>query len=710
MHFKYELLNKLSTLFVLLIVLFVPFNADSSVTGEDNILFNTILNIKEYGFKGDIKVNITSTEPLRLEIEARGVEFEVDRVLGLLDQLGLLKKEDIKLPFKGKAFIKKLVLKNEEESFLITLDEVTLPPFKDVQPVSGSDITIKITGEDVEWSIGEFIISGSTITDIKGGYYTKERLYLTIRQALLELKSLKEVISSSAPDFYQTILDNFKFTKATDIRLHGAVALDEINVSFTKQDGSFTPEKINAKVKISEPVKIAIVSEAGADRYIVLKDSKGVFSVSEEGTTFATESLMAGFKDLKYFTDNTTPMVLNGEFRLSNVSINKKDDYQLSLHILSESTSLSLKGKTYKILRLSGQVSHEKEHTNIHDFLCEAQDDTGGSLKAKGDLTLPFDIKTLKLDLSVKNLIYGDYVISELKLKKPTPDSVQLEYLLSDKSMEIKGNSRLTQAKDIVTVITPILNINKSVKSEAGKEQDESKEDTPFDFSFLSTLQTLTPRLNMEFDLVNYGEDITLERLKAYLDMEETKSRLSIALNSCGARFEAECAVTEGALNCYKAIKGVSLRFDTFLGCFIHEADFLITGDTNFQLSAVGQGKTQNEYIDSIKGEGMIKIEQGNILKISNLNESIGVIIGILDFVEISPSQIEDTLPFNSFVAKVEGGAKTIQINDIFLDSPLVRVYGNGSYKLDKPALLTIKGMAETSVYNKEFEVESGQK
>jgi len=142
----------------------------------------------------------------------------------------------------------------------------------------------------------------------------------------------------------------------------------------------------------------------------------------------------------------------------------------------------------------------------------------------------------------------------------------------------------------------------------------------------------------------------------------------------------------------------------------VHEAPIYVTGNTSFQFTFIGQGKTDQEFINDLNIEGIFNIEAGKIMKLSNLHKSLGFILDILSIVHLNPSKLKDTLPFDSFVCQIKGTPKEIAFKNLRFLSPVIHIYGEGNLKLEKGPIFYLKGEVKRGILKKAFSLKKDLK
>lgn len=152
-------------------------------------------------------------------------------------------------------------------------------------------------------------------------------------------------------------------------------------------------------------------------------------------------------------------------------------------------------------------------------------------------------------------------------------------------------------------------------------------------------------------------------------------------------------------------VRGHDTDLPLFIGCFTSELPVYLTGKMDFKLDASGGGLTPEELEKSVSGEMVVSIDDGQIIKLSHLDRRLKFILDILHVVQLSPSKLGDSLPYQKFYLECKITRQEITIPKYFMDSPVLNVVGEGRIGLEDKKL-TLKGNILFKRFKKSFNLE----
>jgi len=677
----------------------------------------TVLNIPEFELKGDFKFSLISTRPLIWEITASSCEAEASSILNKLEGMGYIDRKKFNLPIKGKLILNQITIRREEKGYTFSIKECISPPLFGLNPANLKDIQVKVREGTVQWVIGNLNLGQSTFTNLTGNY-TKTGINFTLKSANLELASLSQAISDLNPTFKEEILSKLTPYPLKDFQLTGKMAIRDIRVALVKEKDRFFLNTYKARINMVKPVKIAIFPDIPRvePAYIGLKAPEIAFFKQNKIQSIVAKAVEMDVSNFIYPLNTNKEIILNGGALVQNIQANlSKKGLSATLDFQSSPTTIFWNKKIFSVARFNGHINYCPERIEIANLGCEINSPPHGFLKANLDFVLPFDLKTAKINLMAKQIEFSPIFIKEASLKKSINQELIANYDMELKDLRIKGKSRLNQDKEKMVIISPFIDIQPKVKTAKNPfiallSLPSSRRPKPFDFSVSKKVGKIAKKWHLEFDQITYGELPPLEGLKIDALLEEPQNHIAFLGRSCGVHLNGGCDFTRDVLSCFTEAKLTSLPIENFLGCFVHEAPIYVTGNTSFQFTFIGQGKTDQEFINGLNIEGIFNIEAGKIMKLSNLHKSLGFILDVLAIVHLNPSKLKDTLPFDSLVCQIKGTPKQIAFKNLRFISPVIHIYGEGNLELEKGPIFYLKGEVKRGIFKRAFSLKKDLK
>ena len=677
----------------------------------------TVLNIPEFELKGDFKFSLISVRPLIWEITASSCEVETSSILNKLEEMGYIDRKKFNLPIKGKLILNQITIRREEKGYTFSIKECISPPLFGLNPANLKDIQVEVREDTAQWVIGNLNLGQSTFTNLTGNY-TKIGINFTLKSANLELASLSQAISDLNPTFKKEILSKLTLYPLKNFQLTGKMAIRDIRVALVKEKDRFFLNTYKARINMVKPVKIAIFPDIPRvePAYIGLKAPEIAFFKQNKIQSIEAKDVEMDVSNFIYPLNTNKEIILNGVTLLQNIQANlSKKGLSATLDFQSRPTTIFWNKKTLSVARFNGHINYCPKKIEIANLNCEINSPPHGFLKANLDFTLPFDLKTAKIDIMAKQIEFSPIFIKEASLKKSINQELIANYDIELKDLTIKGKSRLNQDKEKIVIISPFIDIHPKVKTTKNPliallSSPSSRPPKPFDFSVSKKVEKIAKKWHLEFDQITYGELSPLEGLKIDALLEEPQNHIAFLGRSCGVYLNGGCDFARDALSCFTEAKSTSLPIENLLGCFVHEAPIYVTGNTSFQFTFIGQGKTDQEFINDLNIEGIFNIEAGKIMKLSNLHKSLGFILDVLAIVHLNPSKLKDTLPFDSLVCQIKGTPKQIAFKNLRFISPVTHIYGEGNLKLEKGPIFYLKGEVKKGIFKKAFSLKKDLK
>ncbi len=341
------------------------------------------------------------------------------------------------------------------------------------------------------------------------------------------------------------------------------------------------------------------------------------------------------------------------------------------------------------------------------------------------DTTCPLQNKKLdyrriyrntKLMLSIQGVAIKDSKIDMLKIKKASSQRLSFQYLLHHGPIGIGSKGYVEEANKVISLITTYLKIKDNSSTISSKKASTSSSgkgfsveeipNTPIRISVPSFIPELSKHYHLELDSLSYSKgdrEYDIDELKGDVLFKGDTTALSTEFYFCNLLFSGGMEIQKGTnVGAAFDIRAISMPIDHLLGCFITKAPVYVTGDTNIQVNLSTHGTTYREVVGNLSLDAFLRLDNGRILKLSNLGKKVEMILDVLSFVGLNPSKIEDALPFNKLIVSVSGGVKRLDIKQIEVISPILLFSSGGYFDLEKEKL-HLSGTIKKSFLSKDF-------
>ena len=374
----------------------------------------------------------------------------------------------------------------------------------------------------------------------------------------------------------------------------------------------------------------------------------------------------------------------------------------LKLKIVDFSSDMALVEDIFKISNLHSNFSVNSKGKVSLDLCCKIP-------ISSFDYNYIFD--SLSMKLLASDIVYKNINLVSLNLLKKG-NRIDLDYNLMLKDLSVKGKSYAKKEKEVFYLVTRKLDI----KSIASKETIQAKNKTKsfrtnYEFKDLKIpkpILNFSKKYDIAIDkLIYFANEMEYEvdnlKIKSFLKNEKSMS-LSLGLYFCQFNLNSGVELNNGHLETITEIKTISAPIDLIIGCFLTRAPVYIKGDTSVQISIMSNGKDLDNFVKNIKYDGFINIDNGIVLKLSNLGKKVSLILKLLNYVKLNPSKIKDALPFDKLVISFDGDMKKVNIKSMQLNSPIMGLSSFGSYEMSKKAL-TFNGVVKKGFIEKSFKI-----
>ncbi len=426
------------------------------------------------------------------------------------------------------------------------------------------------------------------------------------------------------------------------------------------------------------------------------------------------KEVYVNLKDLPVYLSKNKTLKISGKIKLkdNNFGINlEKNYFNLKSNVSISNSNILIRNTNINIANFSLNI---KLSNNILDL-------TNGYLKAKlnhnGNIILYFNTsmpfrnfsakireiyKNTTLNLQLKDTnIYGTK-IKTLKVIKQNNYLAKLNYDISLQSLKLIGNTSIHLSNNKNDIITRKLLLIDITKKENHKKVNG--QDTPIKIEVPEIIKNLSSKYHFEFDLINYIKKDTEYLISSVKGNILLKDHPAIGLSGyfCNMLFSGGGEYKNGEVLATMDVRAISLPVDHLIACFINKAPIYITGNTNLQGTVNTQGKTIKGLKRHLSFDILIDIDNGRVMKLSNLGKKIKWILDILSYVKLNPSKLEDSLEFKKIIASISGGFNKVNIKQIKVYSPMLNLYSYGEINLDKKEI-NLKGFIKKGFLSKKF-------
>ncbi len=491
------------------------------------------------------------------------------------------------------------------------------------------------------------------------------------------------------------------------------------HVFFNQKDNSL--EKVNATISIS-----------GFDVYLK-KDSYIQFlskpiAVELKRNLFDVHTEEMDISVPKTFSFNTSngTMTFKGDLLLRQLhahgKLQKTPDYSISLKVLARDMSIHHPIMDIAVNRASSLVKLTPLLLTLNKMRAVMHTGKQGEVQVSLSTKIPLSsidyrklFKETSLILRAKDVEVEDVRLRSLNIKKSSPLRMSLDYHVEKAPMKFEGEGYVEYGGNVLNFISKYVklvdNSMPSPSQTSSKQRPFSLQDIPdkrINISLPPIISKISKHYHVECDTFSYVKrdmEYDIDGLKADLLLKAKQMGISTEFYFCNLLFSGGVEL-DGSSNLGLSfdIRAISMPIDHLLGCFIHRAPIYITGDTNIQVNLSTHGQTYREVAGNISVDGFVRLDNGKVLKLSNLGRKVEMILEVLSFVGLNPSRMEDALPFNRLIVSLGGGIKRLNIKQIQIISPIILLSSSGYFDLNKEEL-HLKGTIKKSFLSKDFDL-----
>ncbi len=393
-----------------------------------------------------------------------------------------------------------------------------------------------------------------------------------------------------------------------------------------------------------------------------------------------------------------------------------KNKLSVNLNTIFNKLKVNYKNLNIRFLKLHSKINLKDNILNISDTTCELNVNKQG--KIKFDLSFKFPLKAnnihvdvfknLYVKLNAKNVVYERIYISNVKVQKDKPNIMNLSYNVRIDNFKLKGASYVSKKNDVISLITRTLKIIEITNKSKKKKERKPNKDFKFDINVPRVILNFSRHYQFEIDKLIFSKkdfEYEIDNFKSDIILKDSSKIItSVDFYFCNLNVSIGTELMDGDLNSAVDIKTISFPVDHLLGCFLTRAPVYIKGDITMQFNIMANGKRIKEVLKNLKFDGLIKVDNGMILKLSNLGKKVELILDLLHFVKLTPSKLKDALLFNKLLVTVEGGMKNIIIKNVQLDSPVIKLSSWGNYDVKKDKL-EFSGIIKKGFIKKNFHI-----
>ncbi len=456
--------------------------------------------------------------------------------------------------------------------------------------------------------------------------------------------------------------------------------------------------------------------------YIKLLSSPIYYNMRRDMLNFKLKNINISIPK-RLFIDSKSQIGISGNISLKNVlgdiSLGKKNNYNITLNLNTKKLNISHPLLSILVKELHSYIGLTSKNIFIKDASANILANKGSivfSLDTVYPIKQKVDYKSIyshtNLALDIKKIKIKDTNIEMLKLKKTTSNRMNFQYNIEQGNIEVQSRGYMQKEDKIVNFIISymrLLDRSSPKETASSKEGHFSVEDipnTPIRISIPSFIPDFCRHYHLELDKFSYfrkDREYDLEGVKSDVLFKGDIVGVSTELYFCNLFISGGAEIKKGSnLGVTFDIRAISLPVDHLLGCFIREAPVYITGDTNIQVNLFSHGNTYREVGKNFYVDGFLRLDNGRILKLSNLGKKVEMILEVLNFVGLNPSKIEDALPFNKLIVSVSGGLKKLDIKQLEVISPILLFSSAGYFDVEKKKL-HLSGTIKKSFLSKDF-------
>ncbi len=673
------------------------------------------LNIPELGLKLT-NVEFSFNKEGIFFIKIASGEIDPEKIISFLLDLNYLKKA---LPFSinGPVKIVGLNLKIAKDVYHIEIKNFNIFQVGTFKNLLAKNLNIDVSPEIISCKGSLFSFSKSSLNNFQIKFFQKEKLInINFDNCTLETEELQrfaETIFHYSIEKYQK-----KFVPWITLNrpfLKGKIFIKPKEIVFKINKEAYIIEKVDIDINsknidiISQNEKVLIASFNG--NFLIRNNHIHINFQNFEGNLI---KLQTNFPNIKTYIQNVhfkstinatlaeninlsaNTEIISGNVTLITNFIKDTFFFQKPAYI-----KMSFNGTTLELSNIDLSLN-----TKNLAYIC-----------IKSNFYWPFNYnnyKKEKIYLNAKNLKLESITINNLNINKNPNDKTKITFQIETNQGKVSLTEGLIDYSPEQFIFQGHI-LSFSPKKETSKVSSKKKEvytseksisEKPIDFSFLSYLKKISSHWKILFDSIEYGNYPELENFSFVLDLSQ-KPLFSLTTDVCYTNLDLAGEIEPSGLIIEGDLSGVAIPVNHFLACFLTRAPVYILGQLTYKMSFDTAGKSPKELFDNFYFNLSAEIQNGKILKVSNLNEHLRWLLKALSLVKLNPSKLHDAIVFDSLEGAIEGNFSMLKIKKISLTSPILQMnlVVTGTVKLKPKIEKNLEGTISVVGLSKHFEV-----
>ncbi len=687
------------------------------------------LTISQLGLRlKDVSISYHKDKSITLSVKK--LSADVPKLLKLLKEEKLF-SIDLPLKIKGSVTMKNLDLKWSPKEWKVFVQKVLVSGIETIESLGAEGLVILNSTNETSFSVKRLFSQDTYVEKIEGkltseGNGTLKNLTLSFFRIALDMgkfQLLAEKFLNKKLSFYLKKYLPWIALKAPN--LAGKVVLLEgrFDLRYSKNQWKLHSMKVNLGNS-----RIKILSEGKVKGNLSIE---GNFSGNATDYKFhlpkvclALNNVTSHYNSLNvhFYKVDINLRDITGKYENSDLTLKSVLEVKQGGHVRAEGKDwvkeLYLASPFYSEIALKSLK--EKRFTLNHTSFY-LKDKKNGEIKfSLESFYYPFSFNSTAFKLMVKNFVFNKMTVESFSAIKVQGKDVKLEIVLRKESQKFELTDglvsyspdlfRLQASKFKVKTV-----VSKSKEISPAPKSKKTSSSSPFDFTFLNTLRRVSKKWKIILESVEYENYVPFENFVATLSLEKSPYpftiRTEVCYTSLGVAGEIE---PKGKLWLSGEIQTISTPVDGFLACFLTEAPVYIRGDLTFRFSFETQGKSLDALKNAFFFQGRGDIRNGKILKISNLHKNLKWFLDILTLAKLNPTKLKDTVVFEELNFVLEGGLKEVNIKNLFISSPLLklRIGLSGQFFLQPKFKKDLQGEVSVMGISKNFIIrdEEGKK
>lgn len=373
------------------------------------------------------------------------------------------------------------------------------------------------------------------------------------------------------------------------------------------------------------------------------------------------------------------------------------------------------KKRQFRIPRFAASVDHAKGVTTIKGVDGSVESVEGGALSMTGDLAWPADMMTWKLAINADGFTYDDWKAdggAAWTGQGKGTVGLTVDNDASKLRVQTKGALGTWDAPTGkgFDIHLSELNIQTPQPDKPAKKKAK-KTEWPAEKLFPDGPPQLPIPIRFQSDAVTVDHlpPIRHIALQAFQEPDGDDTKLPLRLDGgfslCettvggGARVDAAGdVVLQGDFS----VRDVN--FSNIVACALkvtkeETPPVFIEGRTYGRVRADAQGESVKALVEGFTSDLTLTLEGARVMRLSKLHDSMGFLLGLLDFAGLNPTELKDTLQMDRLVLRGRADAKRVELKTIQLTSQAMRAGGRAQVDLEKePPVIELDLMVDSEL------------